>query len=149
MRVVKHDKKIRDIVEIISTVLEAILAVVIIVVVVMGIVFLKTPIQEYIADSANPDAILTLLNYVLNIIIGVELFRMLCKPGTGTVLEVILFVIVRHMIIHDTGALENFLTVLGVAVLIMVKRYVLDEKLPGFIKKHRETAESENDSRPQ
>ncbi|MCD8217404.1 MAG: hypothetical protein LUD01_05070, partial [Clostridiales bacterium] len=57
------------------------------------------------------------------------------------VLEVMMFVIVRHMIVNETAAWENFLTVLGVAVIIIVKKYVLDEKWPEFFCRKKEPSQ--------
>ncbi|MEI3339994.1 MAG: hypothetical protein V8R80_08685 [Eubacterium sp.] len=48
---------------------------------------------------------------------------MLCKPGR-TVLEVLMFCIARHMIVHDTSAVENLLTIVGIAVIFVIKKYL-------------------------
>lgn len=116
----------------VSVVLELILSAVLILIIILALIFLKTPILEYIANAADTNALLTFITYVINIVIAVELFKMLCSPGADTVLEVMMFVIVRRMIVSETTAWENFLTVLGVAVIIIVKKFVLDEKWPKF-----------------
>ena len=36
-----------------------------------------------------------------------------------------MFCIARHMIVHETTSLENLLTVLGVAVLVIIQNYFL------------------------
>lgn len=112
----------------VSEVLEIILSVIIIVVVVIAIFFLKAPFLEYISDPNADGALLTFITYILNIVICVELFKVLCSPGTETVLDVMMFVIVRHMIVHDTTAVENLLTIIGVAVIIIIKKYVLQNQ---------------------
>lgn len=124
----KKWKKLRNLMDHVSEVLEVILSVIIIVVVVIAIFFLKTPFLEYLADPTASGALLTFITYVLNIVICVELFKVLCSPGTETVLDVMMFVIVRHMIVHDTTAAENLLTILGVAMLIVIKKYVLQNQ---------------------
>ncbi|MCD7982127.1 MAG: hypothetical protein LUF32_07445 [Clostridiales bacterium] len=121
----KKLKKLRTAMDRVSAGIEIILSVIIIVVVVIAIFFLKTPFLEYLADPAGTDALLTFITYVLNIVICVELFKMLCSPGTETVLDVMMFVIVRHMIVHETTAVENLLTIIGVVIIILVKKFVL------------------------
>ena len=124
----KRLKMLRCVMDRISVVIEFILSVIIILIVVLAIFYLKAPFLEYIADPSGSDALLTFVTYVLNIVICVELFKMLCSPGTETVLDVMMFVIVRHMIVHETSAVENLLTILGVAVIILIKKYVLNDR---------------------
>lgn len=124
----KRLKMLRCVMDRISVVIEFILSVIIILIVVLAIFYLKAPFLEYIADPSGSDALLTFVTYVLNIVICVELFKMLCSPGTETVLDVVMFVIVRHMIVHETSAVENLLTILGVAVIILIKKYVLSDR---------------------
>ncbi|MCD8325027.1 MAG: hypothetical protein LUC32_08820 [Clostridiales bacterium] len=116
----------------ISVVLELILSAILIVVTVMAIIFLKTPLLEYIANASDSQALLAFITYVINILIVIELFKMLCIPGTDTVLEVMTFVIVRHMIVQETTAVENLLTVIAVVLIILVRKFVLEEKKPKF-----------------
>ncbi len=123
-------RKIRLAMNKISRILDMVLAVILIAVIVIALIFLKAPFLEYIANASDSEALLHFITYIINIVIVVELFKMLCSPGIETVLEVMMFVIVRHMIVSETSAWENFLTVLSVAIIIIVKRYVLDEKWP-------------------
>ena len=47
---------------------------------------------------------------------------MLCKPDVDTILEVVMFVIVRHMVVLDTSAVENLLTIIGMAIIFAIKK---------------------------
>ncbi len=123
-------RKIRLAMNKISRVLDMILAIILIAVIVIALIFLKAPLLEYIASASDTEALLHFITYIINIVIVVELFKMLCSPGIETILEVMMFVIVRHMIVSETSAWENFLTVISVAIIIVVKKYVLDEKWP-------------------
>lgn len=60
------------------------------------------------------------LNSVLTIVIGLEFFRMLCYSDASTVLEVVMFVLARHMIVNETSALENLLTVVGIGIVVLL-----------------------------
>ncbi len=141
-------KKIRLAMNKISRILDMILAVILIAVIVIALIFLKAPLLEYIANDSDTEALLYFITYIINIVIVVELFKMLCSPGIETVLEVMMFVIVRHMIVSETSAWENFLTVISVAIIIIVKKYVLDEKWPRQMPKNQNSDEesSQTDS---
>ena len=65
---------------------------------------------------------------VLNVLIGIEFFKMLCKPDVDTILEVVMFVIVRHMVVLDTSAVENLLTIIGMAIIFAIKKFLKEPK---------------------
>lgn len=125
-----------------SEILEHFMAVVVIVAVVAAIIALWQPFLNFWHHRGDSSAFIEFLERVLDIIIGIELFKMLCKPRAATVLEVMMFCIARHMIVHDTSALENLLTVIGVAVIVVTKKYFLASKKPED--KKETNSESEN-----
>ncbi len=49
---------------------------------------------------------------------------MLCQPSEDTVLEVLIFLVARHMIIEHTTVMENFITILSIGVLFSIKKYI-------------------------
>lgn len=122
------EHKIRNIMDKVSVILELILAVVVVAAIVIAIIFLKTPFLEFIEFHRETDAYLEFMVHILNIAIGIEFFRMLCNPGTDMVLDVLMFVIARHMIVHDTSAWENLLTIVGIGIIIVIKRYIIANK---------------------
>lgn len=67
---------------------------------------------------------LTFIGYVFNILIGIEFLKMLCQPSEDTVLEVLIFLVARHMIIEQTTAVENLLTILSIGLLFAIKKYI-------------------------
>ncbi len=142
----KKLKWIRRWMERVSVILELILPAILVLIIILALIFLKTPILEYISNAADSSALLVFITYVINIVIAVELFKMLCSPGADTVLEVMMFVIVRHMIVSETTAWENFLTVLGVVIIIIVKKFVLDEKWPKFCSDKKKPPEQSDES---
>ena len=46
---------------------------------------------------------------------------MLCQPSADTVLEVLIFLVSRHMIIGDTSAFEDFVSIVSIALLFAIK----------------------------
>ncbi len=70
------------------------------------------------------DSFLTFIGYVFNILIGIEFLKMLCQPSADTVLEVLMFLVARHMILEHTTVLENFVTIVSIALLFAIKKYI-------------------------
>lgn len=108
-----------------SEILEHFMAALVILAIIAAIIALWEHFQSFWLHRTESGAFTDFLERVLDIIIGIELFKMLCKPRAATVLEVMMFCIARHMIVHDTSALENLLTVVGVAVIVITNKYFL------------------------
>ena len=58
------------------------------------------------------------------IIIGVEFIKMIASHKVESVLDIIAFALSREMIVHETTPLENLLTVVGVALLFFIRRFL-------------------------
>lgn len=64
------------------------------------------------------------LSNILNLIIGIEFTRMLCRHTADTIIEVLLFATARQMIIaHDS--MSSLIGVLSVAILFCVRKYLM------------------------
>ena len=48
---------------------------------------------------------------------------MLCTTDVNTVLEVIIFVLARHLIVYELSAIDSLLTVIGIVIIFLVKKY--------------------------
>ncbi|MDO4475449.1 MAG: hypothetical protein Q4B59_01525 [Lachnospiraceae bacterium] len=65
------------------------------------------------------------LEHVFTIVIGIEFLEMLCRPNAANVLEVLIFLVARHMIIGEkVSVMQDFLSVLSVCLLCVVRRYL-------------------------
>lgn len=117
-------EKIRNFIDKVSEVLEIIINAILIIAVVIAIISLWKPLMDFISNRDSTEAFLHFLEYVLNILIGIEFFKMLCKPDMDTILDVVIFVIVRHMVVIDTSAMENLLTIIGMAIIFVIKKYL-------------------------
>lgn len=66
------------------------------------------------------------LSNALQLIIGIELVKMLAKHTTDSALDVLIFAIARKIIIeHSTSMLDLLLGVLAIAVLFLLKQHFL------------------------
>ncbi len=72
---------------------------------------------ELLASSPDPAVFLAFLEDLFNIVIGIEFIKMLTMPNSDNVIEVLIFVIARHMIIGTNTAADFLLSVLGIMAL--------------------------------
>ncbi|OUQ60447.1 hypothetical protein B5E58_00845 [Tyzzerella sp. An114] len=68
------------------------------------------------------------LEYALTLVVAIEFIKMLVKNTPGSVIEVILFAVARQVIISHSGALENLIGVLGVAVIFATWKFLFVPK---------------------
>lgn len=71
------------------------------------------------------DAMVSVLDDAIVLAIGAELIKMLCKHTPETVIEVLAFALARQLIVGHAAAWENLITVLSIAILFGVRRYLL------------------------
>ena len=72
----------------------------------------------------NIDTIQHYLDNIFLIVIGIEFLQMLFRPSSDSVIEVIIFLVARHMIVVDTTPYEDFVSVISIAVLCIVRQYL-------------------------
>ncbi len=116
--------------------LEIAVSVAVLIAVVVQITSLPTLFYVFVFHNDSMRSFHTFLDNVLILAIGLEFFRMLCFTNTDTVLEVVLFVLARHMIVAEATALDNLLTVIGIAIVMALhlalryyKQKNIEEKL--------------------
>ena len=108
--------------------LEHIMAAIVLIAIVIAIASLWEPFKEFLHTRTESGSFLEYMASVFDIVIGIEFFKLLCKPRKDTMLEVLMFVIARHMIIEHTTAFENLLSIIAISILIIVDRYFLKSK---------------------
>lgn len=119
--ITKLTKKLENL----SEILEHIMALIVLIAIAVAVFSLWEPFRVLLENRFQNHAFLTFMAAVFDIVIGIEFFKLLCKPQKETMLEVLMFVIARHMIIEDTSALENLLSIVAISILIVVEQYFL------------------------
>jgi uncharacterized membrane protein (DUF373 family) len=109
-------------------VVEFVMAIVVIVAVAIEITHLFPMLRDLTASGAGSGAYEEFLSFVLDIVIGVEFFRLLAAPDLKVVLEVMMFAMTRHMIVESTTAMENLLTIIGIGIIAYLQRYLREKK---------------------
>ncbi len=98
---------------------------------IIGVAVLILAIRMFV-DMANlsiyregPGYLVEILDNAITLAIGAELIKMLCKHTPETVIEVLAFALARQLIVVHTTPLENLITVIAIAVLFSVRRFLL------------------------
>ncbi len=102
-------------------------------VIVLGVkLFLNT--FDLTVFGSEQDVLVDILGGAMNLAIGVEFIKMLCRHTPETVIEVLLFAIARQLVVVHTSPIENLITIISVAVLLAVRKFLLrdDDDLDGF-----------------
>ena len=108
--------KLCDIFEIIISILVGLgLVATLVTYIIPGMVVLFEP-------TTGTEHFLIYLEDIFNLVVGLEFMKMLCKPSSDNVIEVLVFLVSRHMIIGANGAVDIFLSVLSVSILFMLRR---------------------------
>lgn len=116
--------KIRSVSQKICDILEWALAVIVCAGILVTIVRFVPEIYTFAIDGAKPDSFLIFLGNVFNIVVGVEFLKMLCKPSSDNVIEVLIFLVTRHMIIGTSSSLDDLFSMVGIALLFVVRSYL-------------------------
>lgn len=72
------------------------------------------------------DSLVVILDKAIALAIGAELIKMLCKHTPETIIEVLAFALARQLIVGHASSLENLITVVAIAILFAVRRFLLN-----------------------
>ena len=81
-----------------------------------------------LTKSGDTSTFLVFLEDMFSVVVGIEFIKMLCKPSAENVIEVLVFLIARHMIIGSNSALDILLSVVSVALLYGMRLVLRREK---------------------
>lgn len=104
--------------------LEMAVAVIVLVGIVMTIFSLLSDFEIFHAMLGDTAEFKPFLEEIFVIVIGIEFLQMLCRPNSDNVMEVLIFLVARHMIIGDTTPFEDFISVISVGLLCVLRRYL-------------------------
>lgn len=73
------------------------------------------------------EALAMFLSSCFNLIIGIELSKMLLKHSIATVIEVLVFAIARQMIVEHPTPIGTLISILGLTMLFVIRKYLFKE----------------------
>ena len=94
---------------------------------VVSVIPLLKEVPHLMSHSSGTAEFHEFLENTLTLVIGIEFIKMLIKHTPGSVVEVLLFAIARHAILAGGTALENVLTILSIAVIFAVRKFIFIE----------------------
>ena len=100
--------------------------------------------RELLSDTS---ALKHYLEQIFTIVIGIEFLQMLCRPNSDNVIEILIFLVARHMIVGDTVPTQDFISVISIALLCLLRRWLHVTKNgqgASLIKLRREKPEDES-----
>ena len=121
-------EKARNLIQKGCDILELLLAVAVGIGLIISLVLYIPEGAALITKSGDTGTFLLFLEDMFNIVVGIEFIKMLCKPSAENVIEVLVFLVARHMIIGSNSALDILLSVVSVALLYGVRLVLRREK---------------------
>ena len=107
-------------------------------IVLVGLLFSIVPLIQWMPGlivDGNEVEVYEFLTRALDIVIGIEFIKMLATHSPGSVLEVLLYAIARHMIVGHEDAVQNLVSVAAIALIFIIRRFFFvpsfGQKLPG------------------
>ena len=116
-------EKVREYVKVACDIIEFIVAILTLVAIVI-VTIRAVPSLLGVIATPGTDSLMTFLQEIFVIIIAIEFIKMLCKPNASNVIEVLVFVVSRHMIISESTPLQDLLSIVGVAILLFMDFFI-------------------------
>ena len=146
-------KKIVKVLQQICRILELVVAVFVLVGILLAIIsLLKDDIRLFEELLSDVSVFQHYLEKIFVLVIGIEFLEMLCHPNPDNVIQVLIFLVARHMIVGETTPYEDLVSVISIAVLFVLRKYMHsgDKKqtqitLP-FQKQHKTVSENAAES---
>ena len=101
--------------------LELLMAAIVLVGVVMAILGLVMDGMLFRSILRDSGGLILYVERIFSIVIGIEFMQMLCRPNTDNVIEIIIFLVARHMIVGETTPVQNLISILSLTVLIILR----------------------------
>lgn len=141
----KKAEKLRKLIQKICALLDLAAAFLVLVAIVLSIIGLVSDVSVFQKLLTDPSEFKHYLEQIFMLVIGIEFLGMLCRPSSENVIEVLIFLVARHMIVGDTTPYQDFVSVISVALLCVVRRYlrVTGEKQKESRNKEAESGEGE------
>lgn len=120
--------RVRQTMQLLSDIMEILIAIIVGVSLVIATIRFMPEIGGYIEAGAGPEKFMLFLEEIFNLVVGIEFIKMMCKPSSDNIIEVLMFLVARHMILGGSTALDNFFSILGIAVLYIIKNFLHEKK---------------------
>lgn len=124
IKIQKIKKKARHFMEVACDILEYLIAILVAISIIFTLITLVPEMKNMLNANGTSAQFLLFLGEIFNVVVGIEFMKMLCKPSAENVIEVLVFLVARHMIIGTHSALDNFLSVASIAILYTIRQII-------------------------
>ena len=108
----------------VSFYLELIAALIVIILILAQTVGLVYDMVTHSDSLTSSEHFTFFLEKCLNIVIGIEFLKMLCRHNMDAVIEVLLFTLARHLIVKQFDIFEGLICVVAISLLFVVRRFL-------------------------
>lgn len=136
-------EKMKKYIQILCSVLEMVTAALMLVGLVFSIFSLLRNVELFQQLLTDTSVFREYMDQIFMLVIGIEFLVMLCRPSSENVIDVLIFLVARHMIVIDTTPYQDFVSVISVALLCIVRRYLRNNKENREEKKHADFRKEE------
>ncbi|MDE7017541.1 MAG: hypothetical protein K2P65_08205 [Lachnospiraceae bacterium] len=124
MRVEDFMQKFKKAIQKISAILEQFVALMVLAGILLTIGSLLKDFAIFRALLDDVSVFQAYLEDIFMIVIGIEFLQMLCRPNSDNIMEVLIFLVARHMIVSETTPFEDFVSVISIILLCVLRRYL-------------------------
>ncbi len=114
----------RKIIQKMCELLDLIVAALVLIAILLSIFSIVRDVTVFQKLLTDPSEFKHYLEQIFMLVIGIEFLVMLCMPSSENVIEVLIFLVARHMVVGDTTPYQDFVSVVSVALLCVVRRYL-------------------------
>ncbi len=122
-------EKVQAILHEVAFYLELIAALLVVILILFQIVGLGIDMFSDVKMLSDSDQFTHFLELALNIVVGIEFLKMLCRHNMDAVIEVLLFTLARHLIVNQRSMVEGLLCIVAIAILFVVRKYLFIPKI--------------------
>ena len=122
-------ERVQSILHEVAFYLELIAALLVVVLIVFQTVGLAIDMFSDVGRLTDSDQFTHFLELALNIVVGIEFLKMLCRHNMDAVIEVLLFTLARHLIVTQHSMVEGLLCIVAIAILFVVRKYLFVPKI--------------------
>ena len=119
-------KKLQDKMFELSYIIELLISLIVIVAVLIMAVKIVIDMCSITFLEKGIDSLVLVMDKAITLAIGAELIKMLCKHTPETIIEVLAFALARQLIVGHAKSWENLITVVAIAILFVVRRFLLN-----------------------
>ncbi len=119
-------KKLQDKMFELSYILELFISLLVGIAVIILAVYTVIDMTKLSFYSDGMTSLVSIFDKAISLAIGAELIKMLCKHTPETIIEVLAFALARQLIVGHAASWENLITIIGIAVLFAVRKFLLN-----------------------